>query len=362
MIKLKTFLVLLIFNMVFLNNVFADYAKLKNMIVFGDSLSDIGNNTWILLDGIVGTPITNPNKQNEKYLWFNYLVHEKLNSIPYPSRKPHLNPLSDNISYAYATADTSHDYLNTDWPQIDTPLPSINPDCTKPGPIKDANGQILSTCVPGLLLQVDSYLTAVHHKPGAETLFFIWSGANDLLNYYTAYMKHSLLEKIFIERFSLPTKEQLDPIEQLAVDHINAAIDKLIKAGVKPEMIYVLDMPDLSRTPSIRANKSWALKILYGKKNVENSLRNMALGFNQKLQSSKSKLLDSHYIQIGNLLDHLISNPAQYDLNNIDESCIANNQMPACHGFLFYNSKHPTTYVNQIIAETLLPILNKQLT
>lgn len=354
--------ILFFFNMMFMNTVFAVQPPvIDNMIFFGDSLSDIGNNTWIKLSGIIGTPITNPNDQHNKYIWLNYLVDQKLKKPVYPSRHYNLNSLSDNISYAYASADTSDQYFNTDWPQNDPPLPYINPICTLPGEIKDVAGNITSTCVPGLQKQIDIYLNQVRFKPSLNTVFFIWAGANDLLNYYTAYMNHSIYQKIFIERFSLPAKNELDILEQTTVNNINLAKKKLIDAGVRPEMIYILNLPDLSRTPAVRSNNSWSLKILYGKKNLEESLSRMTMDFNQKLQVQQDEaqymIPALHYLPIENWFDDIILNPLKYNLTNISESCVAQKAMPACSGYLFYNEKHPTTYVYKIVADNILTML-----
>ncbi len=357
------FFILFLVNLILINVAFASQPIKNNMIFFGDSLSDVGNNTWILMDGEIGAPITNLNNQNHKYLWPNYLVTEKLKKEVYPSSQINLAPFNDNVSYAYASADSSDNYLNTDWPQKDTPAPYINQSCTQPGVIKDEMGTIVSTCVPGLLKQVDIYLAQVKYKPNSKTIFFIWVGANDLLNYYTAYMSHSFLRKLLIERFSLPSTNELDKIELQAVSHINASKKKLIDAGVKAEMIYILNLPDLSRTPAVRTNNSWALKILYGKKNLEKSLSDMSRNFNQKLQSQQSEekysIPVSHYVSIWNLLDDIISHPDKYHLNNISESCAAKQAMPACIGFLFYNARHPTTAVNKIIADNVLTMLSE---
>ena len=350
-----------LFNTIFLQTALAAQPTINNMIFFGDSLSDIGNNTWILLNNNQGTPVTNPNDQNHKYIWVNYLVDQKLKNPVYPSSNFNLNPLSDNISYAYASADTSNQYFNADWPQNDPPLPFFNPNCTRPGVIKDAAGSITSTCVPGLQKQVDIYLNQVRFKPSLNTVFFIWAGANDLLNYYTAYMSHSIYKKTFIERFSLPSENELGILEQQTVNNINAAKSKLMDAGVSSKMIYILNLPDLSRTPAVRANNSWKLKIFYGKKKLESSLSRMTIDFNQKLQFQHDEaqyiIPVLHYVPIWNWFDNIVSNPKKYNLSYISESCVAQNAMPACKGYIFYNEKHPTTYVNRIIADNILSSL-----
>ncbi len=358
----KIIFLLLISNFLLTNLVSAATPPIRNMIFFGDSLSDIGNNNWILMNGVVGTPITNPNAQNRKDIWINYLVNKTLNYLVnktlnkpvYASSRPNLNPLNDNISYAYASADTSDYYFNTDWPQKDPPLPYMNPNCIHPGVIKDAAGNIISTCVPGLIKQVDAYLDSVQYNPNLESIYFIWSGGNDLLNYYTAYMDHSFMKKLLVERFALPSPQALAAVADLAVKNINLAKKQLIDAGVRPEKIYILNLPDLSKTPAVRANNSWALKIFYGKPNLEKSLKNMTQDFNDKLQNQqgggKYMLPPSHYISISSLFDKILADPARYQLMNTSQSCAAEKATPTCNGYLFYNAKHPTTFTYSILA------------
>jgi phospholipase/lecithinase/hemolysin len=353
--KIKIFVATVLFGLI--GHVFADQSAINNMIFFGDSLSDIGNNTWILLDNELGTPITNTNSQNRKYLWVNYLVETNLQKPVYPSSQSNLSPFTDNISYAYASANTSNNYLNTDWPRENTSTASINPICSQPGLIKNLEGQTTSTCTPGLLRQVNIYLDNVQLKPNPKTVFFIWAGANDLLAYYTDYMNHNFAKKLFIEWFYLPSPEELAKVEQQAITNILTAKNRLIDAGVKPDMIYILDLPDLSKTPAVISIDSWALNTFYGKENFKKSLSDMTTDFNKKLRSQVEvesyTLPTSHYVQIEKLLNDMISFPKKFNLTNTTESCITKKATPACEGFLFYNEKHPTTFVGKIIAKNI---------
>lgn len=336
---------------------------INNIIFFGDSLSDVGNNTWILLNNTMGAPITNPNAQNNKSIWINYLVDQKLNQPVYPSNSLHINPLMDNVSYAYASATTVNHYLNTDWPQNDPPDPTVNSVCIQPGLVKDTAGNITSTCVPGLQKQVDLYLNQVQLKPNQNTVFFIWTGANDLTYWYIPYVRNMAKDRLFFARFSLPSQNELDAVEQQAVDNINAAIKKLIDAGVKSEMIYILNLPDLSKIPQVTMNNTWSLKYFLGKQNTENNLSELSKGFNQKLQLQRGDLKYQipvvNYIPVDQWFLDMVSHSDKYNLTNVNESCAANNALPACSGYLFYNDKHPTTYVNKIIADKVLKLLSE---
>jgi len=368
-IKAIGFFILFFFNLLWVDTVFAEQPVIGNMIFFGDSLSDVGDNTWISIDGEIGTPITNLNDRNYKYLWPDYLVKYKLNrnKSVYPFNQPNVSPFNDSISYAYASAETGDDYLNTDWPQPDSPS-FVNSLCTSPGVIKDATGKITSTCVPGLLKQVDVYLNNVQFKPSSQTAFFIWAGANDLINAYLARMaKYSgsfAWQVWFAIDFPLPAREDLYPVEQKTVDNIMAAKKKLIDAGVKAEMIYILDLPDLSKTPFILHADNAAMDSPFPpdrKDRFKSSISNMSQDFNQKLHSqqveAKYAIPASHYIPIAKLFNDMIANPKEYGLSNTEDSCVAANKAPACKGYLFYNLKHPTAAVHEMIAINIVDTL-----
>lgn len=293
-----------------------------NIIVFGDSLSDIGNNNWI---HAVGAPITSLDKQGQKLLWVNYLAKILFNNPAYSSNK-NVSPLNDNVSYAYASADTSNDYLNADWPQ-ETPIPQVNNACLQPGLLKNNQGNVTSACVPGLLKQIDVYLKDINGKPNPSTTFFIWAGANDLF-------------------YKLPTGESPKKILVTAINNINTAKNKLIDRGVLPQQIYVINMPDLSKTP-------YAIK-----NSLQQELAAISVGFNMMLMSVLTQNNDtypgipsSHIISIYDLLNDIVENPEKFGLKNVTQSCIENMQEPLCDGYLFLDLKHATATMNNAISE-----------
>lgn len=357
--KTILFSILVFFNVASVSTAFAESPVITNMIFFGDSLSDIGNNTWILMDGKnIGAPITNPNDQNQQSLWPNYLAEAKLGKPVYPSSSNGLNPLNDNISYAYASAETSNEYLNTNWPRNTDVPPFVNTaNCLQVGAgvIKNEAGEITSTCVPGLLRQVNTYLDNVQNKPNSSTVFFIWSGANDLQNYLSSYIKNN---------GHIPSGAELLSLEQKVAGNINQAKNKLIDAGVQANMIYIINLPDLSKVPAIQVgDNSWEFYIKKILLTIPTTLSDVSLNLNHELQfqavEEKYRLPSSHYVDAANFFNDMIQDPKKYALNNTTESCVLKNAIPACSGFLFYNDKHPTTWANKLFSENVLTLLNQ---
>jgi len=220
--KLKLLLIFL-FSFVFTHSSFA--LSENNIIVFGDSLSDIGNNNWI---EAIGAPITSFDEKGHKNTWAKYLSSKLFSKPMLPSNKENVNPLIDNVNYAYASADTSSDYLAADWPNSTT-IPLVNPACKQPGLKKNNEGKVTSSCVPGVLEQINLYLKDVKSVPCSKSIFFIWAGANDLF-------------------YKLPSQ----PPQQIiatAVGNLLQAKNKLLENGISPKQIYILNLPDLSLTP-----------------------------------------------------------------------------------------------------------------
>ncbi len=293
-----------------------------NIIVFGDSLSDMGNNTWI---HATGAPITSLDKQGNKNTWVNYLSEKLFKSPTYNSTKLRVSPLTHSVNYAYASADTSADYLNADWPNA-TPIPKVNTECQNPGLLKNSQGDVTSVCVPGLLKQIDLYLKDVDQKPNSNSVFFIWTGANDLF-------------------YKLPAGQSPEQIIATAITHIVQAKNTLIEHGVPAQQIYVLNLPDLAKTP-------------YAIKNSLKQLTEISIAFNQGLMAELTKsdqthpgIPSSHIISIFDLLNDIVQNPGKFLVNNVTQSCSENNESPLCNGYLFFDLKHPTAAMHNVIAD-----------
>lgn len=314
----KNFLTTALFGLLFSSSVNASVPS--NIIVFGDSLSDVGNNTWI---EATGTPFTNQDERANKYAWPSYLSKQICHKPALPSSAYFSRSRNNSVVYAYASSDTSADYLAADWPKA-VPVPAVNAACTAPGLLRDGQGYVKSTCVPGVLKQIDLYLSK-KHAPNPNSVFIIWAGANDLF-------------------YKLPSGIPPQKIIETAVTNLLQAKNKLLENGVTPQQIYVLNLPDLSLTP-------YAIK--YGLKLTE-----LTNGFNAYLLQALTNNADpknpglpsNHVISMFDLLNDVVKSPEKYDLTNTQDSCVDKSETPLCQGYVFYNMKHPTAAMHKIIA------------
>ena len=297
----------------------------NNIVVFGDSLSDVGNNTWI---EAIGTPLTSLDDQANRFAWPNYLA-KQLTGKPATSFVNATSPKDRNRVYAYASSDTSKTYLAADWPNA-TPVPLINPACEAPGLIKNSEGVVQSSCVPGVLKQVELYLSSLKNRnPDPNSVFIFWAGANDLF-------------------YKLALKEPPDQIIATAVNNLVLAKNMLIQAKVDPKQIYFLDLPNLALTP-------YAIKYVPDL----DGLKKITMGFNGYLTQRLTDPTDpthidsTHVISMFKLLNDIVGNPKDYNITNWTESCVEKSVTPLCKGFLFYDMKHPSAAIHKVIAETV---------
>ncbi len=327
---------------------------------FGDSLSDTGNNHWVYASQkpkgeYNSAPFTNPDENGQALLWDTVATSllfpgKKL----YPSETRELNPNLDNISYAWATAESGDRFGNS--AKKDTPYSSKN--CRRPGPIDSSNTEI---CVPGVIKQIGYYLedmNHIHENPNHNTLFVIWAGANDITHdikklYPISPFYDSYKEGI---RAILASDNEYDKSYSFPMLNLIKAIQLLEDSGVLPQQIYIFDLPDLSKTPAVRKYNSLIMDIMDGldwlpflpfqdKANVPINIRWAAQTYNNSLNSIS--LPPNHIFHAAAVFEKIISH--QYSgFDNIEGMC---RNLESCKGFVFYDEIHPTAAVGKILGQ-----------
>lgn len=338
-----------------------------NVIVFGDSLSDIGNNSWVKTNGTVGAPITNLDKNNKQPIWINDFIMLQLHTNDvFPSKlRKHYSPYTANISYAWASAETGNNYLNDANDQA--AYHHYNPQCKQPGLISKNNA-----CVPGVLLQIKAYLKAVNNRPNSNTVFILMAGGNDIFdsiqkilyllkhmeNVPKAYDPFAILkdtvdmsEKPITLTFNNETIMFSKPVVNLVT-----AIRLLESHHIDKNNIYVINLPDLAKIPAFKYDSQQYPFLPY-------VLKSISLLFNINLQWSlylTGTLAKDHIIPFYTLMDEIINDGQQYGFINVTDSCFANHATPYCHGYVFFNSKHPTTQAYKLFAKLLSKLIKLQ--
>lgn len=351
----------------------ASSASYSNLIVFGDSLSDEGNNTWVKTEGKVGAPITNIDTQTgHRSLWPNYLIANPglFNTNPdgtrviYPvsqASQRGYSPFRYSMNYAWASAETSAHYIN----DLDLRYPYNDQACAAAGAGKLSD---MSSCVPGVLLQVKNYLNDVQNHPNPHSLIIIWAGGNDLFNNIAKVAEQNkgdskplLLLKMFNVPFPLLSNStKKEPLSN-PVKNIKEAVVMLIEAGVPAQNIYVINMPNLADTPAAQSFAKGNKVMLYSLAAIT-EIFNMALRIDLAFNYFKPtfNLPNGNIISANRVFHQILKNAQALGFNKLLRDCVQDKATPDCQGYIFFNGKHPTTSVHKDIADDLNKILNSK--
>jgi phospholipase/lecithinase/hemolysin len=169
--------------------------------------------------------------------------------------------------------------------------------------------------VPNVSTQIAMYLSA--HTPTSGELFTIWAGANNLL----------------IGNQTNPT---------IPAQDIASEITTLAAAGAKQFMV-----PNLPLLGDIPAASGYSAA-------QQQALNAWSVGFNQTLASEVTMLQSSlgvqiHLVNIQGLFQQVLANPANFGFTNVTGSAI--NSSLNGNGYLFWDTEHPTTSTDALIAE-----------
>ncbi len=371
---------------------FTDTPNYSNVVVFGDSLSDAstlnsnadpkGNNYWIKSKGVQGAPITNKDQNTQqRSLWINdFITQQKLgpDAKLYPSSQVRTSgKLANhyNVDYAYASAETGDNYLND---MTGGAYPPIETRCIAPGHDQTQN----IYCVPSVNKQVQLYfqdLKTAKQSINKNTLYIIWAGGNDIFDNVAKLLGSFKAQHKTISRDTLLnaleptlalTKNSNSGNLSFPVVNITTARATLIAHGVPADHIVVINLPDLSQTPAAiqLASKSPALKdmLLTLFKTISNT-------YNTALEAATVKTVSigpisllpaSKLYKVNELFNTIVNNAQKYGYNHDyiinGQDCIddAKSPNPSCQGYLFFNSKHPTTTFGPVMAQDLSGKIN----
>jgi len=315
------------------------------MHVFGDSLSDTGN--VFLATGGAAPP--SPPYYNGRFsdgpVWseqFAAALGLQLTALQSPS----LNPVADNINFAFGSAQTGGQ--------------NRVPDNRFPPPDNQ---------VPGLLGQVSIYTQTLPVDPDA--LHVVWSGANDyILPFYEPIVFGTVFD----------TYAQPDTVT--TIGNIAAAIGLLAAEGVTD--ILVPNLPDLgavplgARLPDLLADALTPAEIdtlLGGAATAAEALTDFAVAHNAALDSTLDQLagndpsLNLIPFDVFTLFADVFAAPADFGLsdvsNGVVEFCLFDNvvepDVDNCAlppvvptGYAFYDEQHPSAQMHAIIADAAL--------
>lgn len=300
----------------------------SQIFYFGDSLGDNGNVFGFTLGNFPPAPYVDGRFSNGP-TWIEYLAQD-LELDPVASFADTVfmpgTDISNGINFAFGGALTGTFTTGDDgMTEVENTLPPTFP------ALQDAP-------LLGLQSQVGIFATQFAPIANPDALYVIWAGAND-------YLPNDADTDLFRPLTETDT----------SVNNIFLAINTLVTFGA--ENLLVLNLPDLGNVPATN--------------NLPESNEFTALtnSHNQQLEALVATLpTDVNVIQfdVNSLFEEITTNPGNFGLSNTDNclvplfDCFDPNIIIPEDEFTFWDDKHPTTKVHEIIAnrvfDTLKPV------
>ena len=168
--------------------------------------------------------------------------------------------------------------------------------------------------LPGMETELAGSVALVPPATIPSALFIVWGGANDF------------------EALTAPTVAQSQAAAQAAVANIVGIVTALRTVGATS--ILVPNLPNLGGTPEFSGDPS-------------------AIAFSNTFNATLAASLPSGItlFDTNALFNSILTNPGGYGLTNVTTPCIAAGANPSCTGYLFFDSIHPTTAVDTVLAQ-----------
>lgn len=278
-------------------------AGYSNLFVFGDSLSDSGNNAVALAPNVTPVPISGNG------------------FIP---------------TYPYASGHYTNDQV---WAQTLASSLGLSANPSLLGGTDYAFGGAttgpLSSYPPSLETQAATFLLQYAHVAPSDALYVVAGGGNDArdaLNAIGSCSDASCVNGIFSSTAAI------------YATNTETIVTELESAGAKN--IVVWDTPDLGRAPAILNSGAQASTLGSFVASTMNSALLNALGGDLNV-----KLFD-----LFGLMDSWTANPGDFGLTNVTDACA---QFVACDPskYLFWDGIHPTSAGQQLISNAMFGLV-----
>jgi len=295
--------------------------SLRNLFVFGDSLSDSGN-AGVLTGGFfTPAPYVGNRASNGP------VAVEGLWKMFNPGDNSFKPSLSGGTNYAILGATTGKK----------NNLEVGNP----PGPLLNP-----AFANKGNAWQLDQFTTNKPSFNAKSSLFLLWLFPNDVFYCLNTLTGTGNCNSAGSSSGADPTTTNLFAVPGLAVSNLIASINTLADAGARN--FLVVNSPDLGSTPAFRGTTNQAL------------MTALSQGFNTALESQLNTLatakpqLDIELFQLDDALQSLIANPTGSGFTNVDQPCFTGSAVCADPStYLFWDNLHPTTRTHDILAQQL---------
>lgn len=314
--------------------------EISQVYFFGDSLTDSGfNNNFTNANGFPTKAPTFTTYQG--YTWSQYVARD-IKGYPLP---PPTGPFPVSNQVDRITNNTT--------PLTSSSFGFVIPDLTgidyaAGGSRTNANPGVDFIWAPSLHQQIQYYLSTAPQRLDPKAVYFIWSGANDIL--------------YALSQPTMPTQIQLLQVADTTTTAIAKEVASLSARGAK--RIVVMSLPNLASTPLVNG-----LAIQLGDPTFPASMKNLSFIFGSLLNQKLGALMRRHpvkilYFDTYTALDNLIEN-AKVGLPTVVDGQVfyfVNYTTPVCgnvsailcpntsQGYVFADSVHPTDESHRVLS------------
>ena len=277
--------------------------KIHSMVSFGDSLSDTGATSNMLLHIIPQRNTWFAGHFSNGWTWAEYAAN-KANFIPYNqawgaagvNNQPVINLYPWTVSLSYAAG-----FI----------FPSIYEQNT----------------------YYNSYVEMNAPRNPDETIYTLLIGGNDFVNY--------------------------NEDSQTVLDKVGSTLNYLVNIN-HAKNILVFNLPDLTVAPIFKVTKSAIKSQVAEKTQAYNSGLPAIISYYQaQYPNIKIKMFDTK-----GLFDRLLQSPTTYGFTNVQDTCLQNpdnnyvfatTRKAGCNGYnyMFWDNLHPTTAVHKVLGEAV---------
>jgi len=286
------------------------YAKPSELVIFGDSLSDAGNNAALVDAGLFGFPVGS--------------------RTPTPISAP---PISDPVfipTLPYSSNRYSNGPVWTEQFAASLGLSATN--SLSPGGTNFAFGgaRIVGGAVPSLTNQLGSFLSLTHGPAPSSALYIVEGGGNDARDVFE----------------TAAGGGDPAPLITAYAQNMGSLLSQLEGAGARD--ILLADIPDIGRIPAIATLGSFASGLA----------SDLAAQMNSALFGELAHTpagVNIHVLDLYGLLDKVTDDPGAFGLTNVTTACAADAQCIASPtGAFFWDGIHPTTEGAGLISNAAL--------
>lgn len=316
------------------------FSAISQVYFFGDSLTDSGfNNNFTALNGF---PTKAPTFTTYAgYTWSQYVARD-IKGYPLPPPQGPF-PVSNQVDQI----------TNNTTPLTSSSFGAVIPDLTGidyacGGSRANANPGFDLLWAPSLHQQIQNYLSTASPQLDPNAMYFVWSGANDLL--------------AALSQQPLPTQVQLLQVADATTTAIVHEVALLSARGAK--RIVVMSLPNVGSTPLING-----LALQLGDPTFPASIKNVSFIFDSLLNQKLGMLMMRYpvkilYFDTYTALDNLIVN-AKLGLPSVIDGqafYFTNYTSPACgnasailcpntsNGYIFADTVHPTDMAHRALS------------